>query len=707
MRLVALSGDQQFSFPLRQGSTLIGRQSDCHICIPAHGISRKHCQLYVDGDTVTIRDLGSANHMFVNGRPAERADLHDGDVITLGQFQLRFEAAPAGAYPPPPVDGDVIDVEPEYSDDANTQPLYSQPAQDAYAAPQDYGAADAGVPPPTDFPEQPSGDDTPVDNGFMPAAYTGGQQQIGGGAGQPQLIVREGQWFLRDPATGREIEIAPKDGSALPGAAAPPNKRLMVTIAVAALVGVIAFAAMFLREPPPKPNRNDQESRSKKYNQVIDIAIKAIRDEKLADAVSKLEVAAEVVPDIETAPILIRYIRLIEKKPATYGLTDAERLLDSLRDVPSLSNDAKAFTSGRLSWILKERAAYGKLADAKDQLVHEGENEETLKTFIKQLSDIPQDTRAGKLAKADIGETGQKLANFFLSRAEQAVQSQRWTTAVQLLGSAKEYVANPAEVDKRIELYQSHERDRLSVERAREDVANKNYVAAIPPLEAIKAPSPYVGEAEALLAQIQAAKTDLARKALLDRALQLYKEGDGPGAIKMIKENALTELSYIEGRVKHFDELFATAKKAEADGRFNEAFEAIEEAVGVETSADSEYRRRAEEKRQALNARRPQMAAQLASEGYDLIEDDPKKARELFNEALKLDPEQAKAIKGLVQLQRNANFLRNDGLQALTQKKYDTARRLLKRALDSAAPGSTLYNTLLRDLRKLPPPEPE
>ena len=92
MRLVATSGDQMLSFPLRQGSTLIGRHPSCHVCIPAKGLSRRHCQCFVDGDTVVLRDLGSSNGTFVNNAPAERIELSDGDVVSLGGFQLRFDS---------------------------------------------------------------------------------------------------------------------------------------------------------------------------------------------------------------------------------------------------------------------------------------------------------------------------------------------------------------------------------------------------------------------------------------------------------------------------------------------------------------------------------------------------------------------------------------------------------------------------------------
>jgi pSer/pThr/pTyr-binding forkhead associated (FHA) protein len=37
-----------------------------------------------------VRDLGSNNGTFVNGRRVTQAELHDGDVIQVGFIDLRF-----------------------------------------------------------------------------------------------------------------------------------------------------------------------------------------------------------------------------------------------------------------------------------------------------------------------------------------------------------------------------------------------------------------------------------------------------------------------------------------------------------------------------------------------------------------------------------------------------------------------------------------
>ncbi len=55
------------------------------------GVSRRHAQLALDNDTVTITDLGSANNTYINGQriiPNEARILRDGDEIRLGRLVM-------------------------------------------------------------------------------------------------------------------------------------------------------------------------------------------------------------------------------------------------------------------------------------------------------------------------------------------------------------------------------------------------------------------------------------------------------------------------------------------------------------------------------------------------------------------------------------------------------------------------------------------
>jgi pSer/pThr/pTyr-binding forkhead associated (FHA) protein len=53
-------------------------------------VSRRHAELRQEGTSWWIVDLGSTNGIEVNGSPAERAKLENGDTVTLGETELVF-----------------------------------------------------------------------------------------------------------------------------------------------------------------------------------------------------------------------------------------------------------------------------------------------------------------------------------------------------------------------------------------------------------------------------------------------------------------------------------------------------------------------------------------------------------------------------------------------------------------------------------------
>ena len=75
------------TYPLR-GSTLIGRHSECHICVNADGISRKHVQIDAEPNGLTVRDLGSSNGTYVNGKKIEESELKVGDELKIDNIRF-------------------------------------------------------------------------------------------------------------------------------------------------------------------------------------------------------------------------------------------------------------------------------------------------------------------------------------------------------------------------------------------------------------------------------------------------------------------------------------------------------------------------------------------------------------------------------------------------------------------------------------------
>jgi hypothetical protein len=69
---------------------VLGRGSDCDICLQEAAISRHHAEILWQYVIYQVRDLGSANGTFVNGRQVLSAPLNEGDLLELGLVQLRF-----------------------------------------------------------------------------------------------------------------------------------------------------------------------------------------------------------------------------------------------------------------------------------------------------------------------------------------------------------------------------------------------------------------------------------------------------------------------------------------------------------------------------------------------------------------------------------------------------------------------------------------
>jgi len=66
----------------------MGREPTCDLVLNDIKCSRRHAVIEAGPDGISIRDTGSSNGVFVNGRRVERAHLREGDVIGVGDVQL-------------------------------------------------------------------------------------------------------------------------------------------------------------------------------------------------------------------------------------------------------------------------------------------------------------------------------------------------------------------------------------------------------------------------------------------------------------------------------------------------------------------------------------------------------------------------------------------------------------------------------------------
>ena len=77
------------TFRLPPGSVkTIGRSTGAEFIVDAPLVSRLHCQLAATGDSLHVKDLGSTNGTFVNGKRIRAARLADGDRLSVGKLEL-------------------------------------------------------------------------------------------------------------------------------------------------------------------------------------------------------------------------------------------------------------------------------------------------------------------------------------------------------------------------------------------------------------------------------------------------------------------------------------------------------------------------------------------------------------------------------------------------------------------------------------------
>ena len=88
-RLVSLDGAKDI--PLDRAATLVGRDPRCDSRIESPRVSRLHCCLSRVDAEVTVRDLGSVNGTWINGRRTASGKLRAGDELSIAHVRYRLE----------------------------------------------------------------------------------------------------------------------------------------------------------------------------------------------------------------------------------------------------------------------------------------------------------------------------------------------------------------------------------------------------------------------------------------------------------------------------------------------------------------------------------------------------------------------------------------------------------------------------------------
>ena len=89
-KLMYRMGLESKSFELSRQRVIMGRAPTCDLVIRDEKISRRHATIFREGARWWVFDMGSANGTKLNGVDVVKEALKDGDVISLGEIELRF-----------------------------------------------------------------------------------------------------------------------------------------------------------------------------------------------------------------------------------------------------------------------------------------------------------------------------------------------------------------------------------------------------------------------------------------------------------------------------------------------------------------------------------------------------------------------------------------------------------------------------------------
>ncbi|HTL57359.1 MAG TPA: FHA domain-containing protein [Candidatus Limnocylindrales bacterium] len=99
-KLVLLSaGMTGRTHELKADKTTIGRVEDNVFQIAEPSVSSHHCEVLLRGNDIMVKDLNSTNGTFINGEKISESPLKPGQILRLGQVEIRLETDAAPAAP--------------------------------------------------------------------------------------------------------------------------------------------------------------------------------------------------------------------------------------------------------------------------------------------------------------------------------------------------------------------------------------------------------------------------------------------------------------------------------------------------------------------------------------------------------------------------------------------------------------------------------
>ena len=89
--IVLTEGIEPASFELTKEVASVGRVDENDITLPHESVSGSHAELVLRGENVHVRDVGSTNGTYINGKKVAESPLQPGEVLTFGEVELKID----------------------------------------------------------------------------------------------------------------------------------------------------------------------------------------------------------------------------------------------------------------------------------------------------------------------------------------------------------------------------------------------------------------------------------------------------------------------------------------------------------------------------------------------------------------------------------------------------------------------------------------
>lgn len=92
--VIKIEGRILRDFELKQGLNLLGRTMECDCCLDHPSISGCHCELLLENGSILVRDLGSTNGTYLDGRRIQESVFLNGQTLRIGAFEIGLDGPP-------------------------------------------------------------------------------------------------------------------------------------------------------------------------------------------------------------------------------------------------------------------------------------------------------------------------------------------------------------------------------------------------------------------------------------------------------------------------------------------------------------------------------------------------------------------------------------------------------------------------------------